>query len=297
VAARHDGELLDPGFLRRLESLALLARKVASGHERGERSSAQAGSGIAFATHRPYAAGDDFRFLDWKVFARSERLYVKQFEEERDLSVHLLLDCSGSMAQREGAKFRRARELAAAVGYIALQNLDRVSLQPYADEPHARLPPLRGKNRALLLLRHLSELVAAGSTDLRRAARSVCAHERRGGLAFVITDGFDRDGFLQGIDLLRYGHIEPVVLLVVDAREAELAELGELTLVDSESGEERVVLVSERMLERQQSARRAHFATLARELRERNVRALELDVALPLDRAVLELLRRTGIVA
>jgi uncharacterized protein (DUF58 family) len=297
VTRTHDRELLDPSFLRRLESLSLLARKFARGHQRGERASPHAGSGIAFASHRPYTAGDDSRFLDWKVFARSERLYVKQFEEERDLSVHILLDCSGSMAHADGEKFRRARELAAAIGYIALQNLDRVSLEPYAMEPHARLPPMRGKNRALLLLRHLSSLQAAGATDLRRAARAVCAHERRGGLAFVISDGFDRDGFLQGVDLLRYGRIEPVVLLVVDAREEQAHEVGELTLVDHESGRERTLLVTERLLDGMRSARRAHFTMLRRELRERDVRALELDVSLPLDRAVLELLRRAGVVA
>lgn len=290
-------ELLDPRFLHKLESLAIVARRLATGRDRGERASTQAGSGIAFASHRPYAPGDDFRFLDWKVFARSERLYVKQFEEERDLALHLVIDCSASMSHDRGAKFRRARELAAALGYIALVNLDRVSVCSYAAEAGAHTPPLRGRNRALVLLRRIAELESGGTTDLKRTARTLCARAERGGLALVISDGFEEQTFLSGIDLLRYGGLEPLVLLVLDGADATPDARGEVTFVDVESGRERTVVVNDRTVARHRAAYDAYFAQLRAALRERGLRVAEVDVHMPLERAVLDLLRRTGVVA
>lgn len=294
--APHD-LALDRTLLRTLESLALAARRQASGRERGERNSSQAGSGIAFAGHRAYAPGDDFRFLDWQAYARSDRLYVKQFEEERDLSVHLLIDCSGSMGSGDGAKFVRALKLAAALGYIALSNLDRVSVQPYAGEPGPRLAPLRGRSRALLLLRFLSALRADGPTDLPRAARAVCARETRGGLALLLSDGFDGDGLLAGVDQLRYGRLSPVVLVVTDPRDAAPALHGQVTLVDRETGRERTLHIDERTLARYRAAYHTKMDALLAALHERRVTALTVSVDTPFERAVLELLRRGGVVS
>lgn len=288
---------LDRTLLRTLESLALAARRQASGRERGERNSPQAGSGIAFAGHRAYAPGDDFRFLDWQAYARSDRLYVKQYEEERDLSVHLLLDCSGSMGSGDGAKFVRALKLAAALGYIALSNLDRVSVQPYAGEPGPRLAPLRGRNRALVLLRFLSALRADGPTDLPRAARAVCAREARGGLALLISDGFDRDGLLAGVDQLRYGRLAPVVLVITDPRDEAPALRGQVTLIDRETGREVTLHVDERLLARYRAAYHDNQQALLGALRERHVTALKVSVDTPFERAVLELLRHGGVVS
>ncbi|MDB4974346.1 MAG: hypothetical protein JWN48_2687 [Myxococcaceae bacterium] len=288
---------LEPSFLRRLESLALVSRKLASGSERGERKSRRAGSGIAFATHRAYAPGDDIRFVDWKVFTRSERLYVKQFEEERDLAVHLLVDCSGSMAHEDGAKLGYAKQLAAALGYIALINLDRVSVQPFASRPLPRLAPLRGRNRALVLLRFLAALEAEGTTDLRAVAEALAVRAAPGSLAYVLTDGFDTAGLLEGADRLRYARVSPVVLLIGDRREAAPALHGELSLVDCESGEQRTLRVTERVLARYRAAYQARRSELLGALAQRQVPTVELSVEVPLERAVLDLLRRGGIVS
>ncbi|MEY4514639.1 MAG: hypothetical protein RLZZ450_6761 [Pseudomonadota bacterium] len=293
--ADHD-LALDRTLLRTLESLAIAARRQATGRERGERNSSQAGSGIAFAGHRAYAPGDDFRFLDWQAYARSDRLYVKQYEEERDLSVHLLIDCSGSMGSGDGKKFVRALQLAAALGYIALSNLDRVSVLPYAREPAPRLAPLRGRSRALVLLRFLSALRADGPTDLPRAARAVCAREVRGGLALVLSDGFDSEGLLAGVDQLRYGRLSPVVLVVTDPRDAAPTLRGPVTLIDRETGRERTLYVDERVLARYRAAYHERMEGLLCALRERHVTALAVSVDTPFERAVLELLRRGGVV-
>jgi uncharacterized protein (DUF58 family) len=284
--------LLDAAFLRKLEALALWADQPGRG-ARGERGSRATGSGIAFAGHRAYTPGDDFRFIDFALYARSDRLYVKQFEEERALAIEILLDCSGSM---EG-KLSLAKQLAAALGYLALAHADRVSVQPFAAAPLPRLEPLRGKQRALVLLRHLEALRAHGGTDLARAARVVRARAQRGGLAFVISDGFDVPGLLHGLDLLRHARLTPVLLLLEDAREARPDLEGELTLVDAETGEERALHVDGRVLARYRDAYRAQREALRQGLRTRHVRSHELDASLPIEQVVLSLLRRGGIVS
>lgn len=283
--------LLEPAFLRKLEALALWAARPGAG-ERGERSSRSAGSGVAFAGHRAYAAGDDYRFIDFALYARSERLYVKQFEEERELSVEILLDCSGSMA----GKLPLARQLAAALGYLALVQHDRVALQPFASEPLARLPPLRGKRRVLRLLRHLDGLRAAGGTDLPRAARLVQAQARRGGLALVIGDGFDVAGLLHGVDLLRRARLTPVVLLLHEATEERPTLTGELMLVDRETGEQRALHVDARSLASYREAYHSARAELRSGLRERQLRCFEIDASTPVEQVVLRQLRPGGIV-
>ena len=287
-------EPFDETFQKRLESLAIVSRKLVSGRDRAERKSTRSGGGIEFAEHRPYVAGDDFRFLDWKVFGRSERLLLKQFEEEQDLCVYLLIDCSASMAFGDGRKLRYAKQLSAALGYVALANLDRVAVQAFTDGLGPRLSPTRGKNRALTLLRFLERLESGGPTGFARGARAFAAREGTRGMAVVLTDGYDFAGFERGIDALRYARFEPVVLLVTDPREAEPELRGELTLVDAESGEARSITITPALLERYREAYRAHLTNLQNYCRDKQVRAFEMSVLRPFDEAVLELLRRGG---
>jgi uncharacterized protein (DUF58 family) len=289
-----EGEPFDEAFQKRLESLAIVSRKLVSGRDRAERKSTRSGGGVEFAEHRPYVAGDDFRFLDWKVYGRSERLLLKQFEEEQDLCVYLLLDCSASMAHGNAKKLRYAKQLSAALGYIALANLDRVSVQAFSDGLGPRLAPTRGKNRALTLLRFLSHLESGGPTGFAKGARAFAAREAARGMAIVLTDGYDFAGFERGIDALRYGRFEPVVLLVTDPSEAEPVLHGELTLVDAESGEERSVTITPALLERYRATYRAHLSGIENYCRDKQVRAFEMRVDRPFDEAVLELVRRGG---
>lgn len=287
--------LFDEHFQQQLEGLALVSRRLAGGREKAERKANRSASGVEFAEHRPYVAGDDFRFLDWKVFARSDRLLLKQFEEEADLSVHVLLDCSRSMAQGGGTKLTYAKRLAAALGYVALANLDRVSIQTFADGLNERLPPLRGKNRALRMLRFLESAHASGRTDFARAAKSFAARESKKGLCLVITDGYDFSGLAHGLDALRYGRLEPVLLLIADPAEQAPALKGEWLLVDSESGEERTVTITAGLLDKYREAHRRHFEQLRAHCRDKRVRCFELSVETSFDRAVLLLLKQGGL--
>src|SRR5438876_8472909 len=136
--------LFDTDFLKKLEYLSLISKRVFRGSLMAQRRTMQMGSGIEFADHRDYTPGDDFRYIDWNLYARHNELLLKRFQEEEDLHVYLLVDASRSMAFGDPPKFDFARQVAAALAYIALADLDRVAITAFADDVHADLPLTRG---------------------------------------------------------------------------------------------------------------------------------------------------------
>src|SRR5690349_893332 len=150
-------ELFDDEFQRKLEMLALVSRRVFAGRMRAERRSKKKGSGVEFADHREYVAGDDFRFIDWNVYQRSDKLLVRLYEEEEDLGILFVLDCSSSMGFGDGKKLAQAKRLTAALAYVGLANLDRVAITGVCDEVIARMPETRGKARIFKAFQFLRE--------------------------------------------------------------------------------------------------------------------------------------------
>src|SRR3954462_14050954 len=150
--------LFDSEFLKKLEYLSLVSRRVFRGQILAQRRTMQLGGGIEFADHRDYAPGDDFRYTDWNFFARHDELLLKRFQEEEDLHVYFLIDCSKSMAFGTPSKFDLARQGAAALAYIALADLDRVAVVAFSGEIVANFPLTRGKARILSLLKFLEGL-------------------------------------------------------------------------------------------------------------------------------------------
>src|SRR5215211_5844675 len=164
--------LFDSTFLAKLEYLSLVSRRVFRGSLLAQRRTMQFGSGIEFADHREYTSGDDLRYLDWNVYARHGDLLLKRFQEEQDLHVYFLLDCSRSMAVGDPTKFDLARKVTAALAYIALADLDRISVVAFADRIIEDFPLTRGKARILSLLDFLDGLETQGTdTDLGQSVR------------------------------------------------------------------------------------------------------------------------------
>src|SRR3954453_15276454 len=145
-------------FLQKLEYLSLVSKRVFRGSILAQRRTHQLGGGIEFADHREDTPGDDFRYLDWNVYARHDELLLKRFQEEEDLHVYLLVDCSRSMGFGKPPKFDFARQVAAALGYIALADLDRVAVVAFAGDVVADFPLTRGKARILSLLKFMEDL-------------------------------------------------------------------------------------------------------------------------------------------
>lgn len=241
--------LFPPDFLTRLEYLSIVSKRVFRGQLLAQRRTMQMGSGIEFSDHREYTVGDDLRYLDWNIYARHGNLLLKRFQEEQDLHVYLLLDCSRSMAFGSPPKFDLARQLVAALAYIALADLDRVAIIGYANGIMAELPMTRGKARILSVMKFLESLQTSGDdTNLEKCVQGLLHRGAQTGLAVVISDLFDEHGFQRGLDQLRYRRFDAHVIQLHDPKEADPALLGDAELVDIESESVRKVTVTERSL-------------------------------------------------
>src|SRR6516165_2340151 len=164
--------LLDPRFLHRLEHLELVSRKIFLGRMKGERRSKKKGQSVEFADYRNYVVGDDLRFLDWNLYARLERLFIRLFMEEEDLHFSILIDSSLSMDFGTPSKLHYATQIAAALGFIGLVNMDRVLVEAFNEQLTETLPAIRGRRSLWLLLDFLVKIEPAGSGDLKRALRT-----------------------------------------------------------------------------------------------------------------------------
>jgi uncharacterized protein (DUF58 family) len=242
--------LFDSEFLKKLEYLSLISKRVFRGSLMAQRRTMQLGTGIEFADHREYTVGDDFRYLDWNLYARHDELLLKRFQEEEDLHVYFLLDCSRSMAFGDPPKFDFARQVTAALAYIALADLDRIAVTAFADDIVADFPLTRGKGRILSLLKFLENLPSQGQdTNLERVATGFIHRDQRRGLVVVVSDLYDPNGFDRGLDLLRHRRYEPRVIQMFDRYEKDPPDmLGDVEMWDVESENSRKVTVTEKNL-------------------------------------------------
>jgi len=244
--------LLTTDLLRRLEQFQLLATRRAKSVTRGERRSRARGQSVEFADYRNYVPGDDFRYLDWNLYGRLERLFLKLYEEERELPVRIFLDASESMTFGEPRKFDFARQVAAAVGYVALCGFDRISVIPFPDlveddpvERAARmaefaarsaLRSVRGKKSAIPFFQNLTMLTARGAATLNEALRRGALEARQAGLALVLSDFLDPAGYESGLTALVGRGFQVDLVQILAPEELSPSTFGDLRLVDSETG-------------------------------------------------------------
>ena len=295
-SVRGEADLFDDEFQRKLEYLAIVSRRVFAGRLRAERRTRKTGSGIEFADHREYVAGDDFRYLDWNLYQRLGRLLLRLFEEEEDLSIYLILDTSSSMGFGRNKKIIYGKRLAAALAYIGLANLDRVAIVTTTDKVLDRMPPTRGKQRIFKVFQFLREARADGTTDLGTALRVFVSQHKRRGLAVLVSDLYDPAGFEQGINVLRYNKFEPFVLHIIDRSDASPPLRGDVRLYDCETGEEREVTVTSRVLQKYKEAYDQYLVDVQNFCASKQVSYVSADTSVPFDEMVLRVLRRGGIV-
>lgn len=293
-AVEAKADLFDDEFQRKLDYLAIVSRRVFSGRMRAERRTRKSGSGIEFVDHRDYVEGDDLRYLDWNLYQRFGKLQIRLFEEEEDLAIYLIVDTSSSMAFGDGAKLRYAKRVAAALAYVGLANLDRVTVVGADEAVEEAMAPTRGKGRIFQIFSFLRGLEAKGQTNLHDALRSFAAKNKRRGLAVLISDLYDPAGFEGGINALRFHRFEPLVIQVVDRNEAAPRLLGDVRLYDCETGDEREVTVTARLLERYREAYEAYLGDIEAFCASKQVAYFAADVAVPFDELVLRIFRRGG---
>jgi len=233
--------LLPPDLLRRLEQFQLLAARRAKSSAKGERRSKARGQSVEFADYRNYVAGDDLRYLDWNLFGRLDRLFLKLYEEERELPVRIFLDASESMNFGEPRKFDFARQVAAAIGYVALCGFDRVTIVPFPEKAadstaRGALRQVRGRKSSLTYFQNLSALTAGGTANLNEALRRGALEARQAGVAMVLSDFLDPAGYEAGLTALVGRGFQVNAVQILAPEELSPATFGDLRLIDAETG-------------------------------------------------------------
>jgi uncharacterized protein (DUF58 family) len=283
--------LFDSAFLAKLEQLHLLAKKLFRGEHRAERRSRQIGSSLEFADYRNYAWGDEPRTIDWAVYARLDRLFVKLFEQERDLDVHFLIDASTSM-HWASAKFDQARRISAALAYVALANLDRVNVCWFTDTLGEDTGLMRGKPQFHSILDYLRTAPAGSEkTSLLASIRAFTQRLKRTGLVFVLSDFLDPSGYEEALNLLRHHHFEVHLIHVLDTAELSPRLLGDLRLTECETGNTCDITATEALLGDYRKAIGAWLDQLEQFCLQRAIGYVRATTEVPFEDLVLRVLR------
>lgn len=280
----------DNDFLKKLEYLHVVSKRALAGQNRADRLSPKRGRGLEFADHRPYSVGDDYRHIDWKAYQRLNRLLLRLFDEERDLSIYLMLDVSKSM--EEPAKFDMARRIAAALCYIGLVHLDRLTILPFANGLGHESSPGRGKGKIFRVFDALEQLQATGPTDLRESCKAFASRPRQLGLVVIISDFLDPGGFEHGLKILRtLGH-DVFVVQITSERDRDPGVYGLVRFVDSETGELREVEVTPRLAAAYVKTAEAHTEALEHFCGRYDIGYVRADAARPFEEIVLRTFRQ-----
>jgi uncharacterized protein (DUF58 family) len=291
-----DALIFDSAFLSKLEQLYLLSKKMFRGQHRAERRSKHTGSSLEFADYRNYTLGDDLRSIDWNIYGRLDRLFIKLFEEEQDMQVYFLVDSSASMRMTFDAaritKFDTARRIAASLAYIALANLDHVNIHYFSATLGDHMGLSRGKGQFHKVLDFLKRAPEeSGGTRMFPSFRAFAQRVKRRGLVFVLSDLFDTDGIEEALSLLRYNQFETAVIQVLDPAEMEPDLLGDLRLIDAETQQPFELTCDPSLLKRYRQELQNFLQTTENFCLKRQITYALTTTAIPFEDLVLRVLR------
>ena len=294
-SANHDA-LLTPEMLVQLERLELVTRKVFRGRMKGERRSRRRGQSVEFADFRNYVPGDDLRFLDWNLYARLEKLFLKLFLEEEDLHFFALIDASGSMDFGDPTKLTYAKQLAAALGFVGLCRADRVKIEALGTAGARPGPVLRGRANLWRMLEYVDGIQSGSNVPLRTGVRDFCLRNSGKGILVLITDLLDKGGYEEALRFLLAQDLDLYVIHVLSPAELEPDVKGDLKLIDCEDQDTTEITVSRPLLDRYKRTLAA-FIDGARDFcTRRGIHYMLADTRIPVDQLVGGYLRRRGLV-
>jgi uncharacterized protein (DUF58 family) len=288
--------LLEAKFLAQLEQLELVSRKIFLGRMKGERRSKRKGQSVEFADYRNYVIGDDLRFLDWNLYARLDRLFLRLFMEEEDLHFYVLIDNSLSMDFGSPTKLHYAKQVAAALGFIGLVNLDRVVIEAFNDRLTQSLPAVRGRRSLWRLLDFLDKLQPAGPSDLTQALRTFSLKSSGKGIVVALGDFMDKGGYEEALRYLVARQMDVYVIQILSQEEIDPDITGDLKLVDVEDDDAAEVTVNGPLLRRYKENLAAYRTGLHEFCTRRGISCLFTSNQVPFDKLVLTYLRQRGLV-
>jgi uncharacterized protein (DUF58 family) len=288
-------EYLDPVFLSKLANMELVARCAVEGFFAGLHPSPFQGFSVEYSDHRQYHPGDEVKFVDWKVYARSDRLYIKRFQQETNTTVYLLLDASRSMAFHGGHSVRKidyACFLAAALGYLMLQQCDSTGLILFGEKIRAQIPPASKRTHLHALLQMLEHVEPAGRTDLAAVLHALAEMSKRRGLIILISDLLDdQSDILKGLAHLKFLKHDVIVYHIMDPQEIHLDYEGLIQFEDLES-KDKIRTFPQSIRGEYQRQVAAFLQDVKKTLRNANMDYCLLDTSEPLDRALIAYLAR-----
>lgn len=287
---------IDEAFLHRLSNLRFIVKGRRKGHLAGLHASPRAGVSLEFADYRAYAPGDDFRYIDWNVYGRLDRMLVKTYVHEADLPIYLLIDFSASMRIGIPSKAHYAAHLAAAMAYLGLRGLDRVGLFPFNDQLISGLPARHGMGQMGKILRLLRDIDPGGRTSVNQAIRGFLSQTRESGLTIVISD-FLASGaeFTDGLARLAHRRDEVVILQVLDPEDVTPHAAGATRIVDAESSQRVTLTIGRRTLDEYAERIRVNCEQLRSFSLERGIPYFRTTTDVPVERFLHEDLRNGGV--
>lgn len=290
--------LFDEEFRQRLERLTLLSRRVLAQSLVGEHRSRHRTFAAEFADYRSYTQGDDFRHIDWNIYARMESVFVRLSEANQDLTVHLLIDSSRSMEWGEPAKFFYARRAAAALGYIALNRFDRLVATAFSDRLLATYGPTRGRGRILGLLDFLGELQPGAQTDIDAILQQYSLRtRRRGDLLVLVSDLLPPGGYQAGLRALLERGWQIVLIHLLDPRELDPTLRGDLELVDQETDDRLPLTPAPDVVERYKGLVAAWCEEAETFCKRRGIDYLRVQTTWPFETLVLGYMEQRGLIS
>ncbi len=282
--------LLPPKLISRLDNLELLAMQIVEGFITGLHTSPFHGFSVEFSEHRPYMRGDDLRHVDWKVLARKERYFIKQYEEETNLRCQIVLDISRSMAFSGGERITKlnfAKVLSAALTYILLKQRDAVGLFLFSDKIHKRYPAKSLPNYFYHLVAELQNTEATAQTMIGAVLHDIADRIHRRSLVIIISDLLDNpESIINGIRHLKHNDHEIIVFNITDSLEHNMDMKGQFLFRDMENAGLKIKTDTKYIRAEYEAAVRKHFDLLAGKLQEMNVHYVPFGTDQPIEKAL-----------
>ncbi len=288
--------LLSPSLLAQLERMELVSRKIFRGRMKGERKSRRKGQSVEFADFRNYVPGDDLRFIDWNMYARLDKLFLKLFLEEEDLHFYSLIDSSASMQFGSPTKFRYAQQLAGALGYIGLCRADRVKVEALDGSKVNSAPVLRGRGSLWRLIDHIESLKADSNVTLSESIKSFCLRNSGKGILVLITDLMDKSGYEEALRYIVAQDMDVYLIHVLSQEEIDPDIKGDLKLVDCEDADIAEISVSQRLIDRYKQTLATYIEQAREFCAKRGIVYMMTSTERPVDRLVSRYLRQRGLV-
>ncbi len=286
--------LTDPAFIRKLESLYLLARKVLGGTLQADRKSTKKGAGITFADYSEYSIGDDHRAIDWRVYARLESLMIKLFEVEEDVTIYFLLDASHSM----DSKFMYAKQLVAALAYIALHSMDKIVIYGMTDRLLPITTPTLGRGKTLEVLRSLEETKTfEGTSDFNKAVKTLQQWHPRRGMVIPVSDFFFPEGYQDGLKFLQWNKHEVFCIQTQDPSERKCLLKGDVELECVETQQRRKITITGSVASAYEQAVSEWNKEVETFCSRHGIGHISTTSEIPFDEVIQRFLRRGGLVA